>query len=345
MMPFTILSTANWFAQEAYSEFGLFQPSKSTSTLEREYTNEASEFVQVGDARVHYRDEGNPDGETLLLLHGTYSSLHTWDGWVEELGDEFRLVRLDMPGFGLTGPRTTDEQTLDGLIETVSEFCDELGLTDVTVAGNSLGGGIAWRLATVRPELVSKLVLINAGGATLLSTLSANLMTFTTEFAQRYMTPRMIIRLILYDAYYDKTKLSEALVRRYHDLLLRPGNRGAVVDIARNYKETYFDETQYALDQSFPRLPSGYAPEPQVWDEYDIGNVQAPTLFQWGCEDEWLPCEFGRELAEAVPDNRFIVYDRVGHIAMEEDPVRTARDAAAFVRGELTDTAGDCECS
>jgi len=344
MTPFTILSTVNWVAQETYSEFGLFQPNKSKAALERQYTDENSEFIQVGDARIHYRDEGNPDGETLVLLHGTYSSLHTWDGWLEELGEEFRLVRLDMPGFGLTGPRTDAAQTVAGLVRTVGEFCDALELTDVTIAGNSLGGGIAWRVATVRPDLVSKLILINAGGATLLSTLSTSLMNFGTEFVQQYVTPRMIVRLILYDAYYDKSKLSESLVRRYHDLLLRPGNRSAVVEIASNYRNQHFNG-EYAFDQSFPRLPSGYAPEPQVWDDYDIAEVAVPTLFQWGCEDEWLPCEFGRELAESVDDSRFIVYDQVGHIAMEEDPVRTATDAAAFIRGsQIGDAAGDCEC-
>ncbi len=346
MMPFTMLTAANWIAQETYREIGLFQPSTSAAALERTYANEQSEFVQVGDARVHYRDEGNPDGETIVLLHGTYSSLHTWDGWLAELGVDFRLVRLDMPGFGLTGPRKTDRQTVEGLVRTVSEFCDTLSLTDVTVAGNSLGGGIAWRLATKRPDLVSKLILINAGGATLLSTLSTNLVMFTTEFAQRYLTPRMIVRLILYDAYYDKTKLSESLIRRYHDLLLRPGNRGAVVEIARNYKDDHFEEGEYAFDQSFPRLPSGYAPEPQVWDDYDIADVSVPTLFQWGCEDEWLPCAFGRELADPVADSEFVVYDRVGHIAMEEDPVRTAADAAAFITGEpMPYGTDDCDCA
>ena len=348
MTPLSLLNVASQIATDTYSEFGLFQPDRSRSALEAKYTNEHSAFVDACNARVHYRDEGNPDGPTLLLLHGTYSSLHTWDGWVDELGEEFRLVRIDMPGFGLTGPARTDRQTLDALIDCIGAFCESLELSDVTLVGNSLGGGIAWRLATERPECISRLILINAGGATLLSTLSSSLVSFGTNMVPRYVTPRILVRALLDDAYYDSSKVTGELVRRYHDLLLYPGNRRAVLEIAQNYKKDYFAsaDEESIIEQSVPTLPSSATdPKPSVWDEYDIVDVSVPTLFQWGCEDEWLPCSFGRQLAAPVEKTQFVVYDEVGHVAMEEAPVRTAVDAAAFVRGEDLDRpTGDCEC-
>lgn len=333
MSPFSLTRLAGQLFEESYSEFGLFQPDRSIEGLERRYANAESEFVQVGDARIHYRDEGNPDGTTLLLLHGTYSSLHTWDEWVTALGDEFRIVRLDLPGFGLTGPRSDGEHTLEYLIEAVGHFCDELGLEDVAVAGNSLGGGIAWRLSLDRPDLVSKLVLINAGGATLLATLKGSLMRYGTQYVPRYVTPRLLIRLIIRDAYGDPSKVEPHTVRRYHDLLLRSGNRRAVIEIATNYAAAHHDDDiEHVTEPPIPFLPSAYDTSPVVLDEYELAEISVPTLFQWGSEDEWLSLSFGRELADRIPGSTFITYDGLGHIPMEESPSVTATDAAAFIR-------------
>jgi len=329
-----LLSTASELIGDAYTEFALFQPDRSPSSLEQQYTNEASAFLDLGDARVHYRDEGPRDAPVIVMLHGTYSSLHTWNPWVRRLSEEFRLVRLDMPGFGLTGPRR-GRHTLYELVRTVGAVCDELGVETVTVAGNSLGGGVAWRLGIERPDLVSGLLLLNAGGATLLSILSGNLVALTGPSVQRYLTPRMFVRLFLLDAYYDASQVTDDLVRRYHDLMLRRGNRRAVVEIGRNYETDHLEGSVQEIGTRIPRVPSAHDPKPHVWDDYDIADVTVPTLFQWGSEDTWLPESFGRELADRVPDSQFITYEPVGHVIMEEDPDRTATDAADFVRNRV----------
>lgn len=330
----TSIQVAQSLATETYDELSLFQLDRSRSTLRDQYTNEHSEFVDVGDARIHYREEGDPDGDTLLLLHGTYSSLHTWDDWVSTLESEFHIVRLDMPGFGLTGPRSNGEHTLEYLIETIGAFCDELGLEEVAVAGNSLGGGVAWRLSLERPDLVGRLLLLDAGGATLLSKLGRGFTPGGTDLLPRYLTPRLVVRLILKDAYGDPSLVTTALVRRYHDLVLGAGNRRAVIEIARNYREDHVTiEDSGLFGVQTPTLPSNHDHElsPNVQDGYDIGDVSVPTLFLWGTEDEWLPVSFGRELAAAAPESTFISYDGVGHIPMEEAPVSTATDAKQFL--------------
>jgi len=328
----SVFTTVGRVVSETYTELAPFQPDRSAGPLERRYTNEASSFLEVRGARVHYRDEGPRDAPVLVALHGTYSSLHTWDGWAEHLTGEFRLIRLDLPGFGLTGPRD-GRQTLRNLVLTVGALCDELGLERVAVAGNSLGGGVAWRLAVERPDLVGRVLLLNAGGATLLSVLSGNLMAVFGPSAQRYVTPRMAARLMLLDAYHDGSKVTRGLVRRYHDLMLRQGNRGAVVELTRNYERDHFDPRRHDRGARLPRVPAAQEPEPEPWDTYDIADVDAPTLFQWGVEDGWLPESFGRDLAERVEDSRFVTYDAVGHAPMEEAPDRTAADAAQFLRG------------
>lgn len=318
-------------ADRAYSEFAPLQPDRSRRTLERHYTDEASSFLHLDDARVHYRDEGPRDAPTLLCLHGTASSLHTWDGWTDRLAGDYRVVRLDMPGFGLTGPRER-RHTVAGLVQSVSTLCTELELEDVTVAGNSLGGGVAWRLGVARPDLVSRLVLVDPGGATLLSYIARHYRTLGTDILTRYATPRIAVRTLLRDAYGDRSKLTADLVQRYYDLLLRRGNRRAVIELASNYREDHFPEAR-----SFPApggavLPSTCDPSPGVLDGYDISELSVPTLFQWGTEDTWLPTSLGRDLVDRVEGSRFVTYDGAGHVPMEEAPGRTAADTAAFLR-------------
>lgn len=224
----TGIEMAQSVVSETYSEIVPFQPDRTRRNLEREYLTDASRFVDVDGTEIHYRIEGCETGPTVLLIHGTYSSLHTWDGWVEELADEYRLVRLDMPGFGLTGPRADGPNRLEGLIESVAKFCDELELSELAVVGNSLGGAVAWRLSIDRPDLVSKL--------------GRKYTPLGSELLPRYATPRSVIRLILKDAYGDPSKVTPDVVRRYHDLLLRSGNRAAVIEIASNYQREHDDE-------------------------------------------------------------------------------------------------------
>ena len=325
------VSLAGSVARGAYSEFAPFQPDRSSRVLERRYTSDTSGFLNLGDVRVHYRDEGPRDAPVLLCLHGTASSLHTWEGWTEQLTEEFRVVRIDMPGFGLTGPRDA-RHTLGGLVESAGAVCEELGLTDVAVTGNSLGGGVAWRLSLDRPDLVSRLALVNSGGATLLSHIARHYRTFGTDLLTRYATPRMAVRVLLRDAYGDPSKLTDDTVSRYYDLLLRSGNRGAVVALADNYRDDHFPDERPIPETDGPVLPSTCDPSPGVLDGYDISEVSVPTLFQWGAEDTWLPESFGRTLSARVANSRFVTYDGVGHVPMEESPGPSATDVAAFLR-------------
>lgn len=301
--------------------------SRSTDWLERKYTNDASRFVQVGDSRIHYRAEGDPANQTLLLLHGSYSSLQTWDGWTTELVDEFHVVRLDLPGFGLTGPRQEDEHVLSYLVFSAGAFCDQLGLDDVVVAGNSLGGGVAWRLATERPDLVSGAILINAGGGTLLCRIIDSL---TAPLFSQFGLSRAVVRLVLTDAYGSRTTPDTSTIQRYHDLILRNGNRRALREISKNFRRDHANG--FGPKGLFPTPPSMHDPMPDICDHYELSDVTVPALFQWGVEDTWLPITFGRELATRVPQSTFLAYDDLGHVPMEEAPAVTAADARAFLR-------------
>ena len=297
--------------------------------LKERYGAPPSRFLPMDGIEVHWRDEGpggaeRPDANgaragaaanapTVLLLHGAASSLHTWDGWVRQLSPQFRVVRLDLPGFGLTGPHPSGDYSGAATVDFLERFADAAGLKRFAIAGNSLGGYYAWRFALRHPGRVSALILVDplayplqpgAGEAT---GLQLARMPVISEL-MRYLPIRWAIERSLQEVYADDAKVTTELVDRYEALMLRPGNRAAFGDRARA-----------------ERRPVGAE---------KLRELRVPTLIMWGAKDPWLPLAHGERLREEIRDSRLVVYPELGHLPMEEDPSTTARDAAAFLRGE-----------
>ena len=249
----------------------------------------------------------------ILLLHGTASSLHTWDGWARAMSPTVRVVRLDLPGFGLTGPHPSGDYSGAATTDFLERFADAAGLKRFAIAGNSLGGYYAWRFALRHPDRVSALILVDAvgypiepgGGESVAMQLAR--MPVVSEL-MRFAPIRGIVERSLKDTYVDDTKVTPALVDRYEQLMLRPGNRAAMGDRARA-----------------ERRPVGWQRLPEL---------RVPTLIQWGAGDDWVPLSHAERFRRDIPDSRLVVYPKLGHLPMEEDPATTAADALRFLRGE-----------
>jgi pimeloyl-ACP methyl ester carboxylesterase len=269
------------------------------------YAAVPSRFVEIEGMRVHYRDEGS--GPPLLLVHGTSSSLHTWDGWAAAMSGSRRIVRVDLPGFGLTGPAPDRDYRVERYARLVAALLDRLGIARADVAGNSLGGRVAMTLALEQPARVRKLVLVAAAG------LSGYEPPLTFRLARtpvvnvllRKLTPRFLIRRNVEDVYGDPSRVTDELVERYHDMVLRAGNRDALVD----------------------RLTG--PPDPLLDDRLD--ELRLPVLIQWGEEDRWIPVAHAHRFARGIAGARLRIYPGAGHTPMEELPGPTARDANAFL--------------
>lgn len=280
--------------------------------LRTKYENEHSRYINVDGLDIHYRDEG--EGPLLVLVHGLLASLHTWDGWVEHLKHHYRVLRLDVPGFGLTGPHAEMEYTP----EYAAHFCEKLvraiGVNEpFYLAGSSLGGFISWNYAALYPDRVKKLILLDPIGYPQPLPWVLRLVTqpVMRHFA-RFVTPKPLLVRNLREIYGDHGRLSEDKIQTYYELLRRSGNRDSMV--------RFFDTLVE------------YSTHPTLKER--IKEVKAPTLLMWGREDRWVPVELVQQWIEDVRNIQHIIYDGVGHIPMEELPLPTVRDALAFLQAD-----------
>lgn len=279
--------------------------------LEAKYKHPASKYKSMAGATLHYRDEGR--GMPIVLLHGTAASLNTWDGWVSELSQSHRVLRLDLPGFGLTGRNASDTYTIDYYSELLLHFLDSLGVEKAHLAGSSLGGQIAFDFAADHPGRVQKLILIAPTGVTNANDKRISMpfrmaQTPLLKHSLRYITPRFIVAQSLREVYGDDSKLTDQTISLSHNLLLREGNREAF--IAR----------MNTLDAD---------------NLHKLAQVQAPTLILWGEADAWVPVADAARFQESIKDAQLITYPGAGHIPMEELPQETVQDALRFLGHEL----------
>ncbi len=279
--------------------------------LKAKFANSASSFIAIDGMDVHYRDEGNKaDSIPIVLIPGTASSLHTFDAWADSLKKTNRVVRMDLPAYGLTGPFPDRNYSIAHYTAFIKDFLKALNIKQCVLAGNSLGGEIAWNFTLDQPGMVTKLILIDAAGYPLHSKsvpiafrmartpVVRNLLT--------YLTPRFIVRASVENVFFDKQKVTDTLVDRYFELTLRAGNRQALVDRLNATADT-----------------SAY---------HKIKNIQQPTLIIWGANDLLIPIENGYLFHGALPNDTLIILDNSGHTPMEESPKESIKPVLEFLK-------------
>jgi pimeloyl-ACP methyl ester carboxylesterase len=289
-------------------------PDRPVESLVARWAPPPSDFIDLKGQLVHLRDEGpRTDPTPIVLLHGTSSSLHTWEGWVHVLKAQHRVISFDLPGFGLTGPfagqYTPDDYHGDTYARFVIDLLDQLKLPAVVLGGNSLGGEIAWRVATLAPERVAQLVLVDAAGPDFtpqsvpVGFIAARLPVL--GWLGQYVLPREVVVQGLASVYGDPSRVTSEQVDRYFELSLRDGNRRA-------------------LSLRLQQMQLGE-------DAERIGSVTQPTLILWGARDHLIPPAVGQEFERLIKGSRRIVLEGLGHVPQEEDPARSVEPVKAFV--------------
>ncbi|QWE14238.1 alpha/beta fold hydrolase [Polynucleobacter sp. AP-Sving-400A-A2] len=140
-------------------------PDKSRVELENVYGSPKNSYLTALGVKIYYQDTGPAKNSIpILFLHGFGSSSHTWDVWAKDLSSEYRVISVDLPGFGLTGEDPSGIYTDQRSVEVIEAFLKELQIPKVVLVGNSMGGKFAWQFAAQYPDQASKLVLISPDG-------------------------------------------------------------------------------------------------------------------------------------------------------------------------------------
>jgi pimeloyl-ACP methyl ester carboxylesterase len=284
----------------------LWTPDRSRATLEARYARGPGDFVEAAGLRMHVRDTGPRTAPVIILLHGFGASLHTWDAWAAALEPDYRVIRMDLPGAGLTGSDpTADYSDVRGMTVLLA-LMQKLGVSQATLAGHSMGGRLAWRFAAAHPAQVQRLVLLAPDGYASDGAeygkapavpLSMQLLPF--------VLPKPLMRMSLEPAYAKPAVLSDALVDRYHDLMLAPGVRSAMV----------------------AKLEQSMLPDPAPL----LGRINAPALLLWGEQDAMIPVSNANDYLHALPAATLVKFPGVGHLVHEEASVASLASLKEFL--------------
>ena len=290
-------------------------PDRPVEELQSRWATPPSQFIGVTGMTVHLRDEGPPDDPLpIVLLHGTSASLHTWDGWAAGLVSQRCVIRIDLPGFGLTGPfpdraNGSGDYTVAHYVTFIDALLTRLGVTRCILAGNSFGGQISIAMALAHPERVGKLILIDSSGyPPAPASIPIGFRLARIPLLNKVMEvtlPRRVVEASVRNVYGDPGRVTAEIVDRYVDLTLREGNRRALVE----------------------RLKQ--VPAEAITDQ--IPMVRVPTLILWGGRDRLIPPEAAERFHREIAGSRLILFDDLGHVPQEEDPSRTLAAAKEFL--------------
>jgi pimeloyl-ACP methyl ester carboxylesterase len=278
-----------------------------TDLLIRKYINEASAFMPIDGLNIHYRDEGQ--GFPIVLLHGSFSSLHTFDAWAEELKQHYRVIRYTLPGFGLTGPTPDDDYSLKAHMEYLRLLLTILGVDRCHLVGSSLGGWIAWETALQFPELVESLTLIGSAGYLDRASIPEPFRLAKRPLAGRvvnYVVNRPRMKYYIRQVYGNKHRVTENLVDRYYELFTAKANPKAFIKLVN---QRFKDNTPH------------------------LKQIKTPSLIMWGEDDVWVPVNNAYRFTISLPNSQLVTYEGIGHIPMEEIPSVSLKDFRQFLSG------------
>ncbi len=287
-----IVLTATLFFAALY----LWTPDKSKSELEKIYSSPRNAYINALGVNIHYQDTGpSKNPIPILFLHGFGASLQTWDTWSQSLSNEYRVISVDLPGFGLTGEDPSGIYTDERSVEVLEAFLKALQISKVVLVGNSMGGKFAWQFTARYPNQVAKLVLISPDGYASPG-IEYGKKTEIPAIAQlyRYFFSKTFLAMNLEPAYANPKTLNDDLVNRYYDLMLAPGVRGAI--LARMQQTVLKDP-----------VPS-------------LANIQVPTLLIWGEKDAFIPISNSNDYLKVMPNVKRVSLPNIGHLPQEEQP-------------------------
>jgi len=284
-----------------------FRLNVDPAALEAKYAADpAARFVVAGGIRFHFTDRGQ--GPVIVLVHGQSANFTAWEYAARLLAADHRVINIDLPGHGLTGPDPATHYSLQGLAASLDALVTTLGVDHFALAGNSLGGGVAEEYALAHPQKLTALVLVDPLGAPMLGPIPVAFALQTIPVVGplvHWFTPQWMVRPVLATTFGDPSRLTDAQSEAFYELLLRAGNRDA-----------QYMTLLGAMEATLPAR---------------ISAITTPTLLLWGDRDTWISPARAAWFADHVPGIGVRMLAGLGHQPMMEDPQTVVAAMEAFL--------------
>ncbi|MFX0115224.1 MAG: alpha/beta fold hydrolase [Candidatus Hodarchaeota archaeon] len=279
------------------------------------------DYLNVGDIKIHYVERGS--GKLVILLHGFPDFWYSWRHQIPALSRSFRVVAPDLRGYNKSDkPEGVENYAISLLVQDISGFIEAVGETQATIVGHDWGGSIAWNLAMMAPEKVSKLVIINCPHPVPLLEAFWSMRfqqlqkSWYVFFFQIPKVPEEILsrnnckflQKMVLGSFSDKKALNEEDMQLYIEAWSQPGALTASINYYRaNWNLAKIlsmpEEYQAGLIQRFPKIK---CPTLVIWGEKDIALEKSLTVglkehIENSCEINYFP-EYGHWIHNEAPD-------------------------------------------
>ena len=245
------------------------------------------QYLQVGKLRIRHVDAGS--GEPVLMVHGLGGSIESWTNNINELVKSFRVIAVDLPGFGLSD-KPKMSYTIRFYREFVVQFLKQLQLGEVSIVGSSLGGHVAAEVAINHPSLVRRLVLTSPAGA----------------------LPRSFKGSPALWKYVKVIKAKS--VRQVKQALFAVNNK----PVDNSYAQLVYQKfLMPGAKEAFLSALAGSARAPRLNSR--LNKIKAATLVLWGKEDYMIPVKFAEPFVK-MKNCRIVMLENCGHRPHFERP-------------------------
>ena len=279
----------------------------SKESIEAKYLLESSNFIEIDGVNIHFAIDGT--GPDLLLLHANYANLIDWNPWVDQLKKHFRVIRIDIPGHGLTEADPSNDYSMQRTVFLLENFLNELEIDTLSIAGASLGGTTSLHYASQNPEKIDNLILVSPGALNPRVRGRTEPVTLPKPFEIiAYITPKIITETLLKGGFGDPNNVTDQLIKRWHDLLLREGQRDAQIARVNQYVSGDIDRV--------------------------LSEVRAPVLIMWGKKNNVVPVDLAYEMKDMMKNSlriEMIIYESGGHQLVQELGIQTGKDALEYL--------------
>jgi pimeloyl-ACP methyl ester carboxylesterase len=288
-------------------------PTISYEDMEKRWATPQSKYADLGDIRIHYREDGPKDAPVIFLVHGYGDSHFTWENVAPILSKTYRVISLDLPGHGLTRAPKAYLLQPEAMADLVAAFASKIGVDRFDIAGNSMGGTVSWEVALRHPDRLKHLILIDAGG-------------WPPKAAAPGAKPPLAFQIIA------SPFGREALKHIDNKPLIRQGVRGEVGNKAP-ITDAFIDRWAELQRAPFHRdilLNAPLAGFAKATPE-SIAAIKTPTLILWGDVDPLITKDNADKFHANIAGSKLILYPHIGHLPQVETPEAVARDIAAFI--------------